>query len=288
MPALPGPDSTEDSSFGNSFSRSSPAGIDSQPPKMRLGDFATLPSSPVGRGRIPWMEDNAMAKMPNMPLHIKGLPGILDSDVLQAFKEIDFDHNGFVGASELRYLLMLQGERPTDAELDEMLRMAGCGENGQASYDDFREMLIGDGPVPAEMARIVKEKTQEHEAAVAAAKALENAEDAGPPPPTKHQMDLLVKTSAAVIHKWMRDSKNISQDAGERISLPSFQARHKKEDKAPMPPVHDKRKGARRARPTEEAPPLALSPAAARNARRVVEKQYAGTIGGGGGLPRRG
>merc|ERR1712072_947421 len=67
------------------------------------------------------------------------------------------DKNGFLGIGELRYMLMLIGEHPTDEELDEMLHMVDCAGDGQVSFQDFfRGLFVDKSPVPAEMACIVQ------------------------------------------------------------------------------------------------------------------------------------
>merc|ERR1712100_604976 len=93
----------------------------------------------------------------NTPLNIKGLPGLTEGDIRNAFNELDYDRNGFLGIGELRYMLMLIGEHPTDEELDEMLHMVDCAGDGQVSFQDFfRGLFVDKSPVPAEMACIVQ------------------------------------------------------------------------------------------------------------------------------------
>eukprot|EP00913_Durusdinium_trenchii_P003153 g2914.t1 len=70
---------------------------------------------------------------------------------LQAFTQIDFDGNGFIGVSELRYLLTVLGEEPKDDELDEMLAMIGSESDGQAAFEDFRMLFAPKSSVLAEM-----------------------------------------------------------------------------------------------------------------------------------------
>ncbi|CAE8594829.1 unnamed protein product, partial [Polarella glacialis] len=40
---------------------------------------------------------------------VRGLPGVTEWHLGQAFKQMDFDRNGFVGVGELRYLLSVLG-----------------------------------------------------------------------------------------------------------------------------------------------------------------------------------
>lgn len=82
---------------------------------------------------------------------IPGLPGVRESHVREAFTQIDFDGNGFIGVSELRYLLTVLGEEPKDDELDEMLAMIGSESDGQAAFEDFRMLFAPKSSVLAEM-----------------------------------------------------------------------------------------------------------------------------------------
>eukprot|EP00747_Dinoflagellata_sp_TGD_P208037 gnl/TRDRNA2_/TRDRNA2_81560_c0_seq1.p1 gnl/TRDRNA2_/TRDRNA2_81560_c0~~gnl/TRDRNA2_/TRDRNA2_81560_c0_seq1.p1 ORF type:complete len:290 (-),score=44.95 gnl/TRDRNA2_/TRDRNA2_81560_c0_seq1:232-1101(-) len=95
-------------------------------------------------------KDHAGSK-DHVPAGEIGLPGVEDAHIRKAFKEIDYNKTGYVGASELRYMLMLLGERPTDEELDEMLRMLDTDGSGRVAYDEFRSLFELDSVVLAEM-----------------------------------------------------------------------------------------------------------------------------------------
>ena len=51
-----------------------------------------------------------------------------DHEIKEAFEAFDLDHNHFVGAAELRHVLINIGEQVTDDEVDEMIRM--CDKDG--------------------------------------------------------------------------------------------------------------------------------------------------------------
>ena len=44
---------------------------------------------------------------------------------------IDLDKNRFIGAAEIRHILICMGELITDEEVDEMIRMIDSGGDGQ-------------------------------------------------------------------------------------------------------------------------------------------------------------
>lgn len=66
-----------------------------------------------------------------------------DEEILNAFRFIDLDKNMFVGAAEIRHVLVCMGELITDEEVDEMISMLDGDGDGQVSYEEFY-MLITD------------------------------------------------------------------------------------------------------------------------------------------------
>jgi len=66
-----------------------------------------------------------------------------DQEIKEAFEAFDLDHNHFVGAAEIRHVLINIGEQPTDEEVDEMIRMVDKDGDGQVSFDEFYEMVTG-------------------------------------------------------------------------------------------------------------------------------------------------
>lgn len=217
---------------------------------MNVSDLQSLHGSASASGFFPAAGSQALEQA--MPMNMKGVPGLMESDARQAFNEIDFDQNGFIGASELRYMLMLLGERPSDAELDEMLRMCDCGGDGQASFKDFRRLLEPSHPVAADMANIVKGLKE------AAAPTQEELEEEhrrlhGKPKldgPSVRDIDLMSEAAAAFAYM------------GKHSTLAMV---------SHLPKTHPKRPGALRSRPVKEEPPLALSPKASKLAQKQQE-----------------
>jgi hypothetical protein len=54
-----------------------------------------------------------------------------DEEILEAFQAFDLDKNNFVGAAEIRHVLINIGEQVTDEEVDEMIRMVDTDGDGQ-------------------------------------------------------------------------------------------------------------------------------------------------------------
>ncbi|KAF0692419.1 Aste57867_16513 [Aphanomyces stellatus] len=72
-----------------------------------------------------------------------------DSEILEAFKAFDLDHNNYVGAAEIRHVLINIGESPTDEEVDEMIRMVDLDGDGQVSFEEFYKMVTGGKEPPS-------------------------------------------------------------------------------------------------------------------------------------------
>lgn len=66
-----------------------------------------------------------------------------DDEILEAFRAFDLDKNNFVGAAEIRHVLINIGEQVTDEEVDEMIRMVDSDGDGQVSWEEFYAMVTG-------------------------------------------------------------------------------------------------------------------------------------------------
>ncbi|GBG26460.1 Calmodulin-1 [Hondaea fermentalgiana] len=71
-----------------------------------------------------------------------------DQEIKEAFESFDLDHNHFVGAAEIRHVLINIGEQATDEEVDEMISMVDKDGDGQVCFDEFYEMITGRQPPP--------------------------------------------------------------------------------------------------------------------------------------------
>ena len=72
-----------------------------------------------------------------------------DEEIWEAFTAFDLDKNNFVGAAEIRHVLINIGEQVTDEEVDEMIRMIDRDGDGQVSFAEFFEMVTGGRQPPA-------------------------------------------------------------------------------------------------------------------------------------------
>jgi len=74
-----------------------------------------------------------------------------DEEILEAFRAFDLDKNNFVGAAEIRHVLINIGEQVTDEEVDEMIRMVDKDGDGQVSWDEFYAMVNKGKKPPPEL-----------------------------------------------------------------------------------------------------------------------------------------
>ena len=64
-----------------------------------------------------------------------------EEEMLEAFKVFDKDGNGFFSAAELRHIMTNLGEKLTDDEVDEIIRVADIDGDGQINYEEFVMMM---------------------------------------------------------------------------------------------------------------------------------------------------
>jgi len=89
-----------------------------------------------------------------------------DAEITAAFKFIDLDHNNFVGAREIRHILVCMGEMITDEEIDCMISMVDMDGDGQVSFQEFRTLVLHPDPGMVDMHKEVnraKDKENEQE-----------------------------------------------------------------------------------------------------------------------------
>jgi Ca2+-binding EF-hand superfamily protein len=89
-------------------------------------------------------------------------PEFTEDEIVAAFKFIDLDHNSFVGAAEIRHILVCMGEMITDEEIDMMISMVDIDGDGQVSFKEFRALVLHPNPAIVDMHKeLIKEKDNE-------------------------------------------------------------------------------------------------------------------------------
>ena len=66
-----------------------------------------------------------------------------EDQIKAAFKAFDKDGNGFVSASDLRHALTSLGEKFTQAEVDEVIRVLDVDSDGQVNYEQLVHAMVG-------------------------------------------------------------------------------------------------------------------------------------------------
>jgi Ca2+-binding EF-hand superfamily protein len=79
-----------------------------------------------------------------------------EKEIVEAFRAFDLDKNNYVGAAEIRHVLITIGERPTDEEVDEMIRMVDKNGDGQVAFDEFFRMVTGGRDPPVGLGAAVR------------------------------------------------------------------------------------------------------------------------------------
>jgi Ca2+-binding EF-hand superfamily protein len=69
-----------------------------------------------------------------------------DDEIEAAFRFVDLDKNGYIGANELRHCLICMGEMITDEEVDMMITMVDGDGDGQVSYTEFYNLVTDPDP----------------------------------------------------------------------------------------------------------------------------------------------
>lgn len=94
-----------------------------------ITDFATLFSEILGG------EVDLATLVQLVSERVTNPPTERPEDLREIFRLYDKDGRGFISVTEMRHLLTSVGEKLTDDEAEELLRMSGCVANGMVAYD---------------------------------------------------------------------------------------------------------------------------------------------------------
>ena len=79
-----------------------------------------------------------------------------EAEIIAAFKFIDLDHNNYVGAKEIRHILVCMGELITDEEVDMMISMVDMDGDGQVSFLEFKTLVLHPNPHAVDLHKEIK------------------------------------------------------------------------------------------------------------------------------------
>ena len=72
--------------------------------------------------------------------------GFTDEEIRSSFEFLDLDKHNFIGAAELRHILLCMGELVTDEEIDMMISKLDDNGDGEVNLDEFMAMVIDPDP----------------------------------------------------------------------------------------------------------------------------------------------
>uniref|UniRef100_A0A6S8C5R6 Uncharacterized protein n=2 Tax=Aureoumbra lagunensis TaxID=44058 RepID=A0A6S8C5R6_9STRA len=146
-----------------------------------------------------------------------------DEEIWEAFTAFDLDKNNFVGAAEIRHVLINIGEQVTDDEVDEMIRMIDRDGDGQVSFPEFFDMVTGGRQPPPGLGNSASNVN------VAGVKGVKNT-TAGAQPPTGQSVVAARNAKKSALDDFARDC-NLKPESIKK-SYKRFQATDK--DKSGM------------------------------------------------------
>lgn len=126
-------------------------GADGQPTRAAITLKAAFEKPTVAAAAAADLQQQATAGAVPGPGTVTRDPGgrFTDDEIKEAFEAFDLDNNSFVGAAEIRHILVNIGENATDEEIDEMVSMIDKDGDGQVAFDEFYAMVTGGRPAPA-------------------------------------------------------------------------------------------------------------------------------------------
>ncbi|XP_057440723.1 calmodulin-like protein 11 isoform X1 [Lotus japonicus] len=65
-----------------------------------------------------------------------------EQELMEAFRVFDKDQDGYISPSEMRSVLRTVGEKVTDEELGQMIKVADLDGDGLLDYQDFVRMML--------------------------------------------------------------------------------------------------------------------------------------------------
>jgi calmodulin len=65
-----------------------------------------------------------------------------EEELIEAFRIFDKEGRGYIGAEDIRHLLLMLGESMTEEEVEEIITQADMDGDGKVSYQDFAKLML--------------------------------------------------------------------------------------------------------------------------------------------------
>jgi len=69
-------------------------------------------------------------------------PAATYEEIFEGFQVFDKDRTGYISVGEIKYVLTSLGEKLTEAEVDEIIKMVEVDKNGNIKYEDFIKQIL--------------------------------------------------------------------------------------------------------------------------------------------------
>ncbi|CAM9149349.1 unnamed protein product, partial [Ectocarpus fasciculatus] len=140
------------------------AGVDAFDDSLRIGGAVgeAKQIAAANKNAAPEPQKSQTATAAPVPTpHDEVRPEFTEEEIQSAFRFIDLDKNSFIGAAEIRHILVCMGELITDEEIDMMISMVDLDGDGQISIDEFRTLVLHPNPGEIDVQKLVADKKME-------------------------------------------------------------------------------------------------------------------------------
>merc|ERR1712232_817092 len=65
----------------------------------------------------------------------------VDEEIKAVFEQFDKNNDGMISAAELRYVMNIMGESPSEADIEKMMSVADLNKDGFIDFDEFKTLV---------------------------------------------------------------------------------------------------------------------------------------------------
>lgn len=85
-----------------------------------------------------------------------------EKELRDAFRVFDTDNSGSIDKKELKRLMKKLGQALSEAELDAMMDEVDTNGDGEISFEEFKELMVGNATLGRHAATLIPQVTQSH------------------------------------------------------------------------------------------------------------------------------